>query len=161
MTRRDKAQLVFDLNDDFRDRGLCHVIFPRNVCLGLFLSVNERKIALGAHRGLPVVRVLQRMKQPDRGLVASRHAAFSMLLLLPVAEKLMEYAQAPPVQQVGKADKLQWNFDASASVQENIFCRVMWQFRPTTWLMDGKWVMEFLLSIHVETLSRLFVVGQM
>jgi len=161
VTRRDKAQLVFDLDDDFRDRCFCHVIFPRNVCLGLFLSVNERKIALSAHRGLPVMRVLQRMKQPDRGLVASGHAAFSMFLLLPVAKKLMEYAQAPPVEQVGKADKLQWNFDASASVKKNVFCRVMWQFWPTARLVKRKWVMEFLLSIHDLTISRLFVVGQM
>ena len=161
MTRRDKAQLVFDLDDDFRDRGLCHAIFRGNGRLRLFLSIDQREIAFSAHGRLPVVRVLQRMKKPDRGLVASGHAAFSMLLLLPVAEKLMEYAQAPPVQQVGKADKLQWQFDASASVEKNIFCRVMWQFRATTWLVKRKWVMEFLLAIHVETLSRLFVVGQM
>jgi hypothetical protein len=36
----------------------------------------------------------------------------------------------------------------------------MWQFRPTTWLMDGKWVMEFLFAIHDLTISRLFVAGQ-
>ena len=101
------------------------------------------------------------MEQTNRGLVASGHAALSMFLLLPVAEKLMEYAQAPPVQKVGKADKLQWHFNASASVEKNIFCRVMRQFRPTTRLVKRKWVMEFLLAIHLETLSRLFVVGQM
>lgn len=92
MTRRDKAQLVFDLDDDFRDRCFCHVIFPRNVCLRLFLSVDQRKITLRAHRRLPVVRVLQRMKKPDRGLVAGSHAAFTMLLLLPVTEKLMKHS---------------------------------------------------------------------
>jgi len=98
VTRWDEPEFVLDLDDDFRDRGLCHAVFCGNGRLRLFFSIDQREIAFSAHRGLPVVRVLQRMKKPDRGLISSGHAALSMLLLLPVAEKLMEYAQAPPVQ---------------------------------------------------------------
>ena len=95
-----QAKLVFDLDDDLADGGAGDAVFFGDLRLALRFAIDNSEITFRLHRRLPVVRVLQGLKQPDRGLVSEGAGGMTAAFLrFVVGPEGAEHFQAPPVKQ--------------------------------------------------------------
>ncbi len=69
MPRGGEVEIVLDRNDDLRDGSASHAVFLGNLGLRLRFAIDDGEIAFRLHRGLPCLRVGQRLQEADRRLI--------------------------------------------------------------------------------------------
>ena len=117
MPRRGELQIVFDRNDDLGDGSAGHAVFLGDLGLRLGLAIDHGQVALRLHRGLPGLRVSQRLQEADCRLIpeGARGLAPAFLRFVVLPELLKDF-QRPPIQQGAERRKLRGSGYATACV---------------------------------------------
>ena len=128
-----EVEIVLDRNDDLGDGGSGHAVFLGNLGLALRFAIDDREIALRAHRGLAGLRVGEGLQEADCCLIPEGSARpVAVLLRVPFLPELAEDFQRPPVEQGNLSGYLGRQLDAKTRVEEDILGSVVWKFGTAT-----------------------------